>query len=67
MLSGKYYKQESRKMICAGHVARMGNRRRANRCLVGRPGRKRTLGRLRRRCEDNIKMSLQGVRWGVMD
>jgi hypothetical protein len=63
----KVYKQKPRKIICAGHVALMGDRRVANRCLVGRPGRKRPLGRLSRRCEDNIKMGLQGVRWGGMD
>jgi hypothetical protein len=34
---------------------------------VGRPEGKRPLGRLRRRCEDNIKMDLQEVRYGGMD
>jgi hypothetical protein len=67
MSSGKVYKHKSRKVICAGHVARMGDRIGANRCLVGRPGRKRSLGRLRRRCEYNIKMGLQGMRWGAID
>jgi len=63
----KDYKQKSRKIIYAGNVARMGDRIGANRCLVRRPGRKRSLGRLRRRCEDNIKMDVQGVRWGRKD
>jgi hypothetical protein len=40
----------------AGHVARMGEGRGAYRILVGRPEGRRTLGRPRRRWEDNIKM-----------
>ena len=35
--------------------------------LVGKPEGKRTLGRPRRRWEDNIKMDLQEVRCGGMD
>jgi len=35
--------------------------------LVGKSERKRPLGRLRRRWEDNIKMDLQGVECGGMD
>jgi len=31
--------------------------------LVGKSGRKRTLGKPRRRWEDNIKLDLQEVRW----
>jgi hypothetical protein len=38
---------KSRGIIWAGHVARMGNKRDAYRVLVGRPGGKRPLGRLR--------------------
>jgi len=41
-----------------GHVARMRGRRAAYRILVGKPERKRPLGRPRRRWEDNIKMDL---------
>ena len=41
-----------------GHVARMGEGRDVYRVLVGKPGEKRPLGRLRRRWEDNIKMDL---------
>jgi len=44
-----------------GHVASMGDRRGVYRVLVGTPERKRPLGRLRRRWEDNIKMDLQEV------
>jgi hypothetical protein len=43
----------------------MGEKRRAYRILVGRPERRRPLGRPRRRQEDNIKIDLQDVGWGV--
>jgi len=49
---------KSRKMRWAGHVARTGERKGVYRVLVGRPERKRPLGRPRRRREDNIKMDL---------
>ena len=42
-------------------MARVGGRRGAYRALVGRPERKRRLGRPRTRWEDNIKMDLQEV------
>jgi hypothetical protein len=45
----------------------MGERRGAYRVSVGRPEGKRPLRRPRRRWEDNIKMDLQEVGWGVMD
>jgi hypothetical protein len=48
----------------AGHVARMGDRRCAYRVLVGRREGRRTLGRPRLRWEYNIKIDLEGVRWG---
>ena len=51
----------------AGHVACVGIRRGVYRVLVGKPERKRPLGRLRRRWEDNIKTDLQEVGYGVMD
>jgi hypothetical protein len=35
--------------------------------LVGKPEVKRTLGRPRRRWEDNIRMYLREIGWGVMD
>jgi hypothetical protein len=44
-----------------------GGRKRAYTVLVGRPERKRQVGRTRRRWEDNIKMDLQEVGWGGMD
>jgi len=54
-------------MRLAGHVARMGERRDANRVLVGKPEGKRALGRPMRRWEDNIKMDIQEVGYGGMD
>jgi hypothetical protein len=45
-------------MRWAGHVARMGEVRSVYKVLVGKPERKRPLGRPRRRWEDNIKMGL---------
>jgi hypothetical protein len=43
----------------------MGEKRGAYRILVGRPERGRQLGRPRRRWEDNIKLDLQEVVWGM--
>jgi len=37
------------------------------RVLVGKPERKRPIGRPRRRCEDNIKIDHQEVECGGMD
>jgi hypothetical protein len=42
-------------------VARMGEDRGVHRVLVGKPERKRPLGRPRRRWEDNNKMDFQEV------
>ena len=52
---------ESRRLRWAGHVARMEQSRNAYRVLVGKPERKKPLGRPRRRWEDNIKMDLREV------
>jgi hypothetical protein len=41
----------------------MGEKRNAYRLLVGKPERKRPLGRPRRRWVDNIRMDLGEVRW----
>jgi hypothetical protein len=43
----------------------MGEERGTYRILVGRPGGRRPLGRPRRRWEDNIKIDLQEVGWGM--
>jgi len=44
-----------------------GEKRDVYRVLVGKPARKRSLGRPRRRREDNIKKDLQEVGCGVID
>ena len=54
-------------MRWAGHVARMGEERGVYMVLVGKPERKRPLGRPRRRWVDNIRMDLQEVGCGYMD
>jgi hypothetical protein len=43
----------------------MGEMRSAYKILVGKPERKRPLGRPMRRWEDNIKMDLKGIGWEV--
>ena len=48
-------------------MARMGEGRGVHRFLVGKPERKRPLGRPRLRWEDNIKMGLQEVGGGYGD
>ena len=58
---------KSRRMRWAGHVARMGEGRGVYRVLVGKPERKKSLGKTRRRWEDNSKMDLQEVECGGMD
>ena len=45
-------------------MARMGEERGVHRVLVGKPEGKSSLGRPRRRWEDNIKMALQEVGGG---
>jgi hypothetical protein len=55
-----------RRMRWAGHVARMGEKRNSYRLLVGKPERKRPLGRPRRGWVDIIRTDL-AERWdGVM-
>jgi hypothetical protein len=45
----------------------MGENRNAYRLLVGKPERKKPLGRPRRRWVDNISMDLREVGWGYVD
>ena len=52
-------------MRWAEHVARTCERRGVYRVFVGKPEGKRTLERLRRRLEDNIKMDLLEVDVGA--
>jgi len=51
-------------MRWAGHVARMGEERRAQ-VLVAKPEGQRPLEIIRHRWQDNIKLDLQDVRCGV--
>jgi hypothetical protein len=55
---------KSRRIRWAGHVARMGKSG-VYRILVVRPEGRRESGRPRRTWEDNIKMGLQEVGWGM--
>ena len=48
-------------------MAPLGEGRGVHRVLVGKPERKRSLGRPRRRWEDNIKIHLQEVGGGCGD
>ena len=50
-----------RRLTWAGHVARMEQSRNADSVLVGKPERKRPLGRPRGRWENNIKMDFREV------
>jgi len=50
-----------------GACSTLGEIKGIYRVLVGKTEGKRPLGRLRRRCEDNIKMDLQEVGCGGMD
>jgi hypothetical protein len=54
-------------MRWAWHVARTGEKRKSHRLLVGKPERKRPLGRPRRRWVDNIRMDLVEIVWGGVD
>jgi hypothetical protein len=58
---------KSRRMIWAGHVARMGRGKSYTWFFVGKPGGKGPLGRPKRRWEYNIKMDLEQVGCGGMD
>jgi hypothetical protein len=48
------------------HVKHMGGTRGTYRVLMGRPEGKRPLGAPRYRWEDNIKMDLKEVGWGMV-
>jgi hypothetical protein len=58
---------KSRRMILAGHVARMGRKKYAYRLLMGKPKGKRSLGRPRRRWVNNIKIDVEEMEWGSVD
>ena len=52
---------KSRRLRWVGHVARMVEGRNTFKILTGKPTGKRTLGRPRRRWEDNIRMDLEEI------
>ena len=52
---------KSRRLRWAGHVGGMGERSNAYKVSVGKPKRKRPLGKPRRRWQDNVKMDLLEV------
>jgi hypothetical protein len=56
-----------RRMRWAEHVGRMGEKRTVYTLLVGKPDRKRPLGRPRRRWIDNIKMNLLEIGFSAVD
>jgi len=56
---------KSRRLRWARHVVRMGQKRGVYRVLVGKLEVKRPLGRPRHKWEDNIKMDLQEVGYGL--
>jgi hypothetical protein len=58
---------KSRRMRWVGHVARIGEKRNAYRILVGKPERKRYLGRAKSMWVDKIKNDLREIGWGGMD
>jgi len=52
---------KSTRLRWAGHVARMEEGRNAFKILTAKPSGKRSLGRPRRRWEDNIRMDLEEI------
>jgi hypothetical protein len=54
-------------MRCAGHVARIGEKRIAYRILVGKPEGKGQLGGPKSTWADNVKMDFREIGWGGMD
>jgi hypothetical protein len=54
-------------MRWAGHVACMGEESNVYRLLMGKPERKRLLGRPRRRWEDGIRVDLRAIGLGSVD
>jgi hypothetical protein len=59
--SGNQIEKNEMGGVCSTYGGKSG----AYRILVGRPEARRPLGRPRRRWEDNIKMDLQEVGWGM--
>jgi hypothetical protein len=64
IISNNIRQIKSRRMMWAGHVARMGVERKVYKVLVGKPKGKRPLGRPRFRWEVGIRMDLREIGWG---
>jgi hypothetical protein len=58
---------KSRRMRWAGHEARMGEKTKVNRVLVGKPEGKKPLDRPKRRREDGIRIDLRVIGWEVVE
>jgi hypothetical protein len=56
--------KEARRMSWVGHLTRMEEKRNAYRLIVGKPERRRPLGRSRQRWLDNSRMDFVEVGWG---
>jgi hypothetical protein len=54
---------KSRRTRWAGNMSRMGEVRISYRIFVGKPERKRSLGRTGRRWWDNVKLGLREIGW----
>jgi hypothetical protein len=57
----------SRRMRWAGHVARMGEKRKVYKILMGKPEGRCPLGRPRRRWENGFRMDLRETGLGGLD
>jgi len=55
------------RMRRTGYVARMGKMRNAGKIFVGKPERKRQVGRYRRTLEDNIRTDLKEIGSEIVD
>jgi hypothetical protein len=60
-----------KRMMCSGHVARLGEERKVYKVWVGKSEGKRPLGRAKSRWEDGIKIDLretdrEGVEWSLL-
>jgi len=58
---------KSRRMKSAGHVARLRDRKGADRVLVRTPGGRISLGMPRSRWKDRVIIDLREVEWGGID
>jgi hypothetical protein len=58
---------KSRRVRWAGHAARMREERNVYKVLMGKPKRKKPLGRPRRRWEDGIRMDFREIGWGSVE